>query len=202
MKGKIILIIIILVLIFYKVILGLFFGSEEELDNKEKIEIVEVKEDTIPPVLELKMSKLRMEQNTEINYEYFISKARDNIDGSLKSKVIYNTIDTTKTGEFLITYSVEDSSGNKTTKDLSVTIYESSENCCDFSPQEEWIEAEEEKQFNKGKEPKNKKFYIKDYKSLQQANLKAKEYGDSYGIEYKIETGNDGQDHFKVIFKK
>lgn len=201
MRKKIIVIVVIIVVIIIKLLLGIVFDNKNTPKERKETDTIDKQIDEIPPVLELNMSKLKIEQNTDINYEYFISKAKDETDGSLKDKVTYNTLDTSKTGEFIITYKVSDKAGNVTTADLAVIIYEASEDCCGYSPTDDWIEPDEEKQTNKGKPTKNKKFYIKDYKNLQEANIKAKAYGDSYGVEYQIETGNDGDDYFHVIFK-
>ena len=201
MKKKIIIVGVILVLVVIKVVLGFVLNDKNKQQERENVEIVDKDVDETPPVLELNTKKLKIEQNTDINYEHFIAKAKDETDGSLKDKVTYNKLDTTKTGEFTITYKVRDDAGNIATAELTVVIYEGGENCCDYSPTTEWEEPAEEKQFNKDKTPKNKTFYIKDYDNLQEANLKAKEYGDSYGVKYKIETGNDGKDYFKIVFE-
>lgn len=92
----------------------------EEVTNNER-------KDITPPYLLLKEEKFIVYQNTEINYKSFIIDAYDEVDGDLIDKVTYNTIDTSKVGEYTVTYSVKDLSGNETKKDILFIVHENIE---------------------------------------------------------------------------
>ena len=79
--------------------------------------------DTTSPEITLKDADIEIYQNQDYNEPGF--SATDNYDKDITSKVqIDNPIDKTKTGEYTITYTVEDSSKNKATKTRKVTVKE------------------------------------------------------------------------------
>ena len=92
-------------------------GNNDEVVNSEK-------KDITPPYLLLKEEKFIIYQDDEINYKSFIVDCFDEVDGDLIDKVTYNTIDTSKVGEYTVTYSVKDLSGNEATKDLLFIVHE------------------------------------------------------------------------------
>lgn len=79
--------------------------------------------DTEPPLLELKENKLMVYQYEILNYRAFILSATDNVDGNMVDKVKYSKIDTSSVGTKIIEYSVQDSAGNITKKELEITIH-------------------------------------------------------------------------------
>ena len=112
-KRKLILLFVIttilLVLIFF------FFNS-----SKEKEPLKET--DTEPPKIVLSEDYIEVEEGEEIDYDAYIKSATDNSEGNLIEKVTYNEIDTSKAGEYIITYEVSDSSNNKTKEELKVKV--------------------------------------------------------------------------------
>lgn len=92
-------------------------SNNDEVINSER-------KDITPPYLLLKEEKFIIYQDDEIDYKSFIVDCFDEVDGDLIDKVTYNTIDTSKVGEFAVTYSVKDLSGNETKKDLLFIVHE------------------------------------------------------------------------------
>lgn len=113
--------IIILIFIFSK----LSKSSKQPADMQKQsstTNIVEQKEDSVPPTLTLQGNS---EINIAINSKYqdLGCTATDNIDGDLTTKInIDNNIDTTKKGNYTVNYTVQDSSGNKSTISRSVNV--------------------------------------------------------------------------------
>lgn len=97
-------------------------SSNKKCNNDEVVN--SEKKDITPPYLLLKEEKFIIYQDDEINYKSFIVDCFDEVDGDLIDKVIYNTIDTSKVGEYTVTYSVKDLSGNETRKDLLFIVHE------------------------------------------------------------------------------
>lgn len=79
--------------------------------------------DSTPPVITLTAGDVELYLNQEyIEPGYTVA---DNYDKELQDKVeINNTLDNTKVGEYTITYTIEDSSKNKTTTTRKVTVKE------------------------------------------------------------------------------
>ena len=113
--------IIILIFIFSK----LSKSSKQPADMQKQsstTNIVEQKKDSVPPTLTLQGNS---EINIAINSKYqdLGCTATDNIDGDLTTKInIDNNIDTTKKGNYTVNYTVQDSSGNKSTISRSVHV--------------------------------------------------------------------------------
>lgn len=101
------------------------------IPSSKKVDTNEVtnneRKDITPPYLLLKEEKFIVYQNTEINYKSFIIDAYDEVDGDLIDKVTYNKIDTSKVGEYTVTYSVKDLSGNEAKRDILFIVHESIE---------------------------------------------------------------------------
>lgn len=87
--------------------------------------IILIVTDDIPPVLDLKTNNLALEFNQPFDPKQNILSAIDNIDGDIINMVeIKNTVDIKKSGQYKVEYILVDSSGNKTVKDLIVTVNE------------------------------------------------------------------------------
>ncbi|WP_300736044.1 immunoglobulin-like domain-containing protein [uncultured Dubosiella sp.] len=97
--------------------------------------------DRTAPVLELSRESIEIKEGDTIDYMAYVSHAEDDRDGNLHDKVKYSTIDTSKSGEYLVTYVVTDKAGNKTTASLQVTVG----NKASDKPKEE-TEKEEKKE--------------------------------------------------------
>lgn len=86
---------------------------------KRKVTVI----DTTPPEITLTGETIEIYQNEDYKEPGF--SATDNYDKDITSKVkINNNIDKTKTGEYIITYSVKDSSKNKTEVTRKVIVKE------------------------------------------------------------------------------
>ena len=86
-------------------------------------EVIEQKDDETP-ILELTDTEIKIEVNSELDYNSFIKSVIDKEDGDLKDKVQYSKIDNSKVGEYKILYYVFDSSNNVSQAFLKVIIEE------------------------------------------------------------------------------
>lgn len=85
---------------------------------QRKINVV----DTTPPELSVDLDDTIYLKKHE-NFAPTLAKANDNYDGDITSKVnIQSNVNTNETGEYYIKYSVEDSSHNKTEKEIKVNV--------------------------------------------------------------------------------
>lgn len=125
-RNKIILIIILIVILLVGGIgLWIYISSNKNNISRQKITQIQEEtkiEDTEKPVITLKAKQISIFQNDTINYAEYIESAIDNIDGNITQNVKYNTIDTSKIGEFKITYSVQDKAKNEATEQIKVII--------------------------------------------------------------------------------
>jgi hypothetical protein len=88
--------------------------------NGEKTFTVEVK-DTTPPNVSLKYSVCQVRRKAQINPEDLIESVTDNnTDGNLKVYLDTDTFD--KMGEYQVTLTVEDESGNKQTLTQDIEV--------------------------------------------------------------------------------
>jgi len=93
------------------------------LNNSKKERNVIVR-DNIPPIIKLNGNeKIIVKINTE--YKDKGARAIDNIDGNISNKLeIYSNVDTSKIGDYTITYKIKDKSGNITTQERKVLVRE------------------------------------------------------------------------------
>lgn len=112
---------IVIILISITVFLGLGFYFFNK-GNNETVKKSNAK--VLPPVLKLNKNSIEISQNDTIDYISYIKTATDEVDGDLKNKVIYNTIDTSLVGEYEIEYSLENSNHKKVIKKMKVKINE------------------------------------------------------------------------------
>ena len=82
---------------------------------------VNVVDQTIPYILKTKTDDLVFDLGSKPNLEGYF-EAYDDLDGNITNKINYPTIKTDKIGEYTYDLTVIDSSGNKTTETINVTI--------------------------------------------------------------------------------
>lgn len=80
--------------------------------------------DDVSPVIVLKESAVTVDNGSKLNLKDYIESATDKVDGDLKEKVKYNSIDTNKAGNYTVNYEVDDSAGNHGTCSMSVSVKE------------------------------------------------------------------------------
>lgn len=91
----------------------------EEALQEQKLEKETDKE---PPVLKLTTDKIIVYEGDEINYEAFVKRAWDGVQGDVRNNVTSTSIDTAQAGIKIIKYSVHDRAGNTAYAELKVTI--------------------------------------------------------------------------------
>ena len=104
----------------------MYYLSSQEKHPKDipiQNEVIEQKDDEAP-ILELTDTEIKIEVNSEFDYNSFIKSVIDKEDGDLKDKVQYSKIDNSKVGEYKILYYVFDSSNNVSQAFLKVIIEE------------------------------------------------------------------------------
>lgn len=89
-----------------------------------KVEVVDI----IPPEISVDSENIYLDINESLAIPQ--ATANDNYDGDISDKIeTTNNIDTSKYGEYKITYKVADSSNNETTKEVKVYVRTHKENC-------------------------------------------------------------------------
>jgi len=78
--------------------------------------------DLTAPELTLNKVRIQVNKDAKIDYASYIEKAEDQVDGDLKGKVTYNSIDTSKYGQYEVKYIVKDLSGNVSQATLIVDV--------------------------------------------------------------------------------
>ena len=96
---------------------------QQEQNEKDKQAAI-LNSDLVAPILILTQDKVVLYQGDELNYESFIKEASDNLEGDLTNKVIYETLDTSKIGDYYIDYKISDTALNTTKARLQVIIRE------------------------------------------------------------------------------
>lgn len=98
-----------------------------EYNQRKTKEITVTVDDLSAPELVLKKEKVSLSYGASFKAESYIKSAIDNKDGNVKAFVdIESSVDTKKPGHYTVKYSVDDTSGNGTTKSLEVTVKEQS----------------------------------------------------------------------------
>lgn len=90
--------------------------------NKTTQKLNTIIKDISGPQIVLTTNKVRINKGDSINLASYLTSAQDNSDGDMKSKVTYNTIDTSSTGTKTVTYTATDSFGNKSAVQLQVEV--------------------------------------------------------------------------------
>lgn len=123
-KRNVIIIIIALLFIISLIIVINFPKDSKQTEPKIEPPKEEVEVDNEKPILELTIDHIDIEINQKLNYGDYIKVAKDNVDGDLKDKVMFNKIDVSKVGTFEVVYYVFDSSNNMTQAILTINIKE------------------------------------------------------------------------------
>lgn len=84
--------------------------------------------DDVAPIIVLKESAVTVDNGVKLNLKDYIESATDNVDGDLKEKVKYNSIDTNTAGNYTVNYEVDDSAGNHGTCSMIISIKEKTGN--------------------------------------------------------------------------
>lgn len=85
--------------------------------------------DTVPPELTVN-SDIEVYANLNETYAIPQATAKDNYDGDISKNIkVENNLDVNKEGTYTVKYTVEDSSKNKTEKEIKVTVREKYKNC-------------------------------------------------------------------------
>lgn len=115
---------IILTVLLIAIIVGIFafLNKKDTVPTVSESETIATKKDEIAPIITLNGQK-EITINLNDSYKDDGCKAEDNLDGDITSKVtITGEVDTKKEGEYTITYTVEDSSNNKTVETRKVIV--------------------------------------------------------------------------------
>ena len=123
-KKRNLIIIISLLFVCFLISGILYYLSIQENQPKNipvQNEVIDQKEDEAP-ILELTDTEIKIQVNSELDYNSYIKIVIDKEDGDLKDKVQYSKIDTSKIGEYKILYYVFDSSNNDSQAFLKVII--------------------------------------------------------------------------------
>lgn len=92
-------------------------GNEYKKDFD--VEIV----DEMSPEIILSNDKVVIDEGGNFDPKSYITDIKDNYDSNLVDKVeIQSTVDNTKSGNYVVTYTITDESGNKSTKTLNVIV--------------------------------------------------------------------------------
>jgi len=117
-KRKIIFIFVVILIISVLVLFTFNKKNKDEIDKQT---------DTEPPKIVLIKDYDEIEEGSSIKYKDYIKSVTDNSKEDLLNKVTYNEIDTSKEGEYVITYEVVDSSKNKAQAKLKIKVYKKEE---------------------------------------------------------------------------
>lgn len=115
---------IVLAVLLIAIIVGVFalLNKKDTIPTVSEPETIATKKDEIAPIITLNGQK-EITINLNDSYKDDGCKAEDNLDGDITSKVtITGEVDTKKEGEYTITYTVEDSSNNKTVETRKVIV--------------------------------------------------------------------------------
>ncbi len=81
--------------------------------------------DDVSPVIELSKTNLVLEYGSGFNAKDYLLKATDNVDNDITAKVeIESNVETSKSGDYIVSYLVADQAGNEDTKELKVHVNE------------------------------------------------------------------------------
>ncbi len=90
--------------------------------NSSKVTLNATVKDITGPNIVLSKTKLAIDKGTTLDLKSYLVSAIDNQDGDMKNKITFNTIDTSTTGDKVVTYSGVDKSGNKSSVNLVVEV--------------------------------------------------------------------------------
>ena len=81
--------------------------------NSSKVTLNATVKDITGPNIVLSTNKVSVDKGSNVDLKSYITSAVDNLDGDMKDKISFNTIDTSTTGVKTVTYTGVDSAGNK-----------------------------------------------------------------------------------------
>ena len=101
-------------------------SATDESGNTSVSDIPIVVQDTVKLVLSLNKKKFKITEGGDAPNFARVAVAKDNVDGDLTAVILVDDskVDYASPGTYKITYSVKDSSGNKTTKKATLTVAE------------------------------------------------------------------------------
>ena len=90
--------------------------------NSSKVTLNATVKDITGPNIVLSTNKVSVDKGSNVDLKSYITSAVDNLDGDMKDKISFNTIDTSTTGVKTVTYTGVDSAGNKAEVQLQVEV--------------------------------------------------------------------------------
>lgn len=90
--------------------------------NSSKVTLNATVKDITGPNIVLSTNKVSVDKGSNVDLKSYITSAVDNLDGDMKDKISFNTIDTSTTGVKTVTYTGVDSAGNKSEVQLQVEV--------------------------------------------------------------------------------
>lgn len=95
---------------------------KDSAGNTSKETLNATVKDITGPEIVLSTNKVSLDKGEQIDLKSYITSAVDNLDGDMKDKITFNTIDTSTTGNKTVTYTGMDTAGNKTEVQLQVEV--------------------------------------------------------------------------------
>lgn len=96
--------------------------AKDSAGNTSKETLNATVKDITGPEIVLSKNKVSLDKGAQVDLKSYITSAVDNLDGDMKDKITFNTIDTSTTGNKTVTYTGVDATGNKTEVQLQVEV--------------------------------------------------------------------------------
>lgn len=96
--------------------------AKDSAGNTSKETLNATVKDITGPKIVLSTNKVSLDKGAQIDLKSYITSAVDNLDGDMKDKITFNTIDTSTTGNKTVIYTGVDTAGNKTELQLQVEV--------------------------------------------------------------------------------
>ena len=96
--------------------------AKDSAGNTSKETLNATVKDITGPKIVLSTNKISLDKGEQIDLKSYITSAVDNLDGDMKDKITFNTIDTSTTGNKTVTYTGVDTAENKTEVQLQVEV--------------------------------------------------------------------------------
>ena len=98
------------------------YTATDSAGNTSKETLNATVKDITGPEIVLSTNKVSLDKGAQVDLKSYITSAVDNLDGDMKDKITFNTIDTSTTGNKTVTYTGMDTAGNKTEVQLQVEV--------------------------------------------------------------------------------
>ena len=95
---------------------------KDSAGNTSKETLNATVKDITGPEIVLSTNKVSLDKGAQVDLKSYITSAVDNLDGDMKDKITFNTIDTSTTGNKTVTYTGMDTAGNKTEVQLQEEV--------------------------------------------------------------------------------